>query len=104
MMIDEKTIWTVLRRALYSTSRNTDTGTVRGVTGNGNLSVGNHTYKFQYYFIDYNKTLLQRPQKINAQGCLPLKQRGFIKSTPLERQAAPSLWWWCLLSVCVVVN
>jgi hypothetical protein len=41
---------------------------------------------------------------MNAQGRLPLGLRGIIKSTPLERQAAPSPWWWCLLVVCVVVD
>jgi hypothetical protein len=41
---------------------------------------------------------------MNAQGHLPLGQRGIIKSMPLEGQAAPSPWWWCLFVVCVVVD
>jgi hypothetical protein len=41
---------------------------------------------------------------MNAQGRPPLGRRVLIKSTPLERQAAPSPWWWCLLVVCVVVD
>jgi hypothetical protein len=28
--------------------------------------------------------------------CPPLGRCGFIESTPLEGQAAPSPWWWCL--------
>jgi hypothetical protein len=34
----------------------------------------------------------------------PLVLCGFIKSTPLEGQAAPTPWWWCLLVVCAVVD
>jgi hypothetical protein len=34
----------------------------------------------------------------------PSGRRGIIKSTPLEGQAAPSPWWWCLLVACVVVD
>jgi hypothetical protein len=45
-----------------------------------------------------------QPWTMYAQGCPPLRQCGFIKSTPLEGQAAPSPWWWCLLVVCVVVD
>jgi hypothetical protein len=40
---------------------------------------------------------------MNAHGCPPLRQYGFIKSTPLEGRAVPSPWW-CLLIVCVVVD
>jgi hypothetical protein len=32
-----------------------------------------------------------------VQGRLPLGQRWFIKSTPLEGRVAPPPWWWCLL-------
>jgi hypothetical protein len=51
-----------------------------------------------------NKILQQRPRNEHAQGRLPLGQLGIIKSMPLEWQAAPSPWWWCLLVVCVVVD
>ncbi len=61
-------------------------------------------YIFLHYFIDSNKSLLQRPWKIYVQGRPPLRQHGFIESTPLEGRAAPSPWWWYLLVVCVVVD
>jgi hypothetical protein len=38
-MIDEKKNWTLPGWTPYITSTNTRTSTVRGVTGNGNLSV-----------------------------------------------------------------
>jgi hypothetical protein len=41
---------------------------------------------------------------MNAQGRSPLGRRGIIKSMPLEGQAAPSPWWWCLLVVRAVVD
>ncbi len=40
--------------------------------------------------------------KMNAQGRPLLWRCGFIKSTLLEGQAAPSPWWWCLLLITVV--
>jgi hypothetical protein len=43
-------------------------------------------------------------RKMNAQGRPPLGRCGFIESTPLEGQVAPSPWWWCLLVVCAVVD
>jgi hypothetical protein len=68
-------------------------------------------HRGQYKYIDFYINLLNftKPfnrglEKMNAQGRLPLGRCGFIESTPLEGQAAPSPWWWCLLVVCVVVD
>ena len=45
------------------------------------------------------ESLRQQHRNEHAQGCPPLSRHGFIKSMPLEGQAAPP-WWWCLSVVC----
>jgi hypothetical protein len=52
----------------------------------------------------FYKTLQQQPWNKNEQGRLPLGWCGFIESTLLEGQAAPSPCWFCLLVVCVVAD
>jgi hypothetical protein len=68
-------------------------------------------HRGQYKHTDFYINLLSSTKlfdgglkKMNAQGRPPLGQRGIINSTPLEGQATPSPWWWCLLVVCVVVD
>jgi hypothetical protein len=47
---------------------------------------------FLFQFIESIKSLQWQHQKKYAEGRPPLQRHGFIKSTPLEGQAAPPLW------------
>ena len=44
----------------------------------------------------YRLSLQQQHRNTHAQGRPPLRQHGFIKSTPPEGRVAPPPWWWCL--------
>jgi len=48
--------------------------------------------QFLHKFYDSIKTVRRWRRKKYAEGCPTLQRHGFIKSTPLEGQAAPPPW------------